>query len=530
MKISPLFVFFSGIIFFLTCCIHEPVTPNRCYYLSASGSDGNMGTKENPWQTIAKVNTIDFNPGDTIFLEGGSLFQGTVKFDSLDSGTEGKNVTIKSFGTGKAIINGDLSSGIEVNNCDYFNAEDLIITGAGRKDGNIADGVLVTGSSHILADGLEITGFQHSGLHVFKCNDVRITKVYSHDNGFSGIHISGNTAGDPEKFDNEDIYIGYCKTENNPGDPTVLTNHSGNGILASSVDRGVIEYCESFNNGWDMPWTGNGPVGIWIWDCNEFRIQYCISHDNKTNPVAKDGGGFDLDGGVSNSVIQYCLSYNNQGGGYGLFEFGAAKPWENNTLRYCISSNDGSLNGGSIAVWRGSNEMTMRNCDIYNNTFYNSLSSGFSLMIENNAPGFRYFNNIFVFKEAFLRPGTKLVSELFQNNCYFNLKGDKSIAGFKNIDEWAAITSNEMLNGMMVGIFSDPLLNDPAGFSTAGTVNLNPALLASFSLKPGSPLAGKGLDLKKVFTLDRGATDISGNDLSQDSVFDIGALKYLKKE
>ena len=177
------------------------------------------------------------------------------------------------------------------------------------------------------------------------------------------------------KYDNENIYIGHCIAENNPGDPAVKDNHSGNGILASSVKRGTIEYCEAFNNGWDMPWTGNGPVGIWIWDCRDIIIQYCIAHDNKTRPGAGDGGGFDLDGGVSNSVIQYCLSYNNQGAGYGLFEFGAAKPWENNIIRYNISQNDAIFNTGSVAIWRGEAGV-MRNCEIYNNTFYNNTSTG----------------------------------------------------------------------------------------------------------------------------------------------------------
>jgi hypothetical protein len=528
MKNQALLVICFGIFFLLTCCKNAPEVQVGCYYLSASGNDVNPGTKEKPWQTVTKVNTLDLSPGDTLFLEGGSVFPGTIKLDSLDSGTEGKEVTIKSFGTGKATIDGGLSAGIEVNACDYFNVEDLMLTGAGRKDGNITDGVFIAGSDHLRIDRLEISGFQHSGLHVYKCNDVQITNVHSHDNGFAGILVDGNTAYDPLNFDNEDIYIGYCLTENNPGDPTVLNNHSGSGILASSVNRGVIEYCESFNNGWDMQWTGNGPVGIWIWDCNDFKIQYCISHDNKTNPVAKDGGGFDLDGGVSNSVIQYCLSYNNQGGGYGLFEFGAGKPWENNTLRYCISLNDGSLNGGSVAIWRGSPEMTMRNCDIYNNTFYNSTQRGYSLTIENNATGFRFFSNIFVFKEAFLIPGARLVSELFQGNCYFNLSGDRSIAGFKDLGEWAAITSNEMLDGRMAGFYADPRLVDPSGFLPSGTVKLNKDDLMAFSLKSGSPLIGRGLDLEQLINIDPGATDIAGTDLSTDTVFDIGALKYRK--
>jgi hypothetical protein len=530
MKIQALKVISFVIILFLTGCSSETGKTGRFYYVSSSGHDSNPGTKEKPWQTLSKINATDLGPGDTVLLEGGSLFSGTIRLDSLDSGSEGKEIFIGTYGGGKATIDGGASEGFMIDGCKYLSINNLEIKGSGRKEGNRSDGVYIAFSEHVKAEGLEISGFQHTGLHVHISHDIQISNVYTHNNGFSGINITGNTAGDPVKFDNEDIYIGYCIAENNPGDPTVPGNHSGNGILASSVNRGVIEYCESFNNGWDMPWTGNGPVGIWIWDCTDFKIQYCVSHDNKTNPVAKDGGGFDLDGGVSNSVIQYCLSYNNQGGGYGLFEYGAAKPWENNTLRYCISFNDGSLNGGSVAIWRGSPALTMRNCDIYNNTFYNATTHGNSLAIENNSPGFRFFNNIFVFRGAFLLPGQKLVSELFLSNCYFSLSGERSIAGFKDIQEWAELTANEIVNGRIAGLYTDPMMNNPAGFSPGPNQKLTSEGMAPFALELNSLLIDRGLDLNRLYNIDPGDADISGNALPQGKGFDIGALEFITKK
>ena len=113
-------------------------------------------------------------------------------------------------------------------------------------------------------------------------------------------------------------FAGSGRKSGNRSDGILVTRC--NGILASSVEYGTIEYCEAFNNGWDMPWTGNGPVGIWIWDCTDFTIQHCISHHNRNHPEAADGGGFDFDGGVSNSTIQYCISHHNEGAGYGLYE------------------------------------------------------------------------------------------------------------------------------------------------------------------------------------------------------------------
>jgi hypothetical protein len=165
------------------------------------------------------------------------------------------------------------------------------------------------------------------------------------------------------------VRIDRCVADNNPGDPSNLTNHSGNGIVVGNVRNGTIEYCEAMNNGWDMPRKGNGPVGIWAWNSDRVVIQFCISHDNKS--PGDDGGGFDLDGGATNSVLQYNLSYNNDGPGYFLCQYPGAPDFKNNVIRYNISHNDGVKNNrrSGIDVYSGSPNAS--NCQVYNNTVYN---------------------------------------------------------------------------------------------------------------------------------------------------------------
>ena len=51
--------------------------------------------------------------------------------------------------------------------------------------------------------------------------------------------------------------------------------------------------------------------------------------------------GFDLDGGCSACVIEFCLSYNNSGPGFLVCSFGGPDATVYNTVRYSVSYNDG---------------------------------------------------------------------------------------------------------------------------------------------------------------------------------------------
>jgi hypothetical protein len=498
------------------------------YYVSPEGDDSHSGrSRAKAWKTIEKINDTDFTPGSTILFQGGESFTGTIMLSEADAGRAGRPVTISSYGDDKARIIGGDAEGLSASDCDHLVIRDLLFQGSGRKTGNATDGVLIEESDSILIDHVEVYGFQHSGIHVRASIAARITHVYAHHNGFAGIHVTGLTSNHETNYDNADLYIGHCVAESNPGDPTVLRNHSGNGILASSVKGGVIEYCEAFNNGWDMPWTGNGPVGIWIWDCTDFIIQYCIAHNNKTNPVAADGGGFDFDGGVSNSIMQYNLSYNNKGCGYGLYEFGAAKTWENNIIRYNISQDDGIINGGAVGIWKADNRGTMRNCEIYNNTFYNSAEKGPIIWLYDHYPGFSFRNNIFVYNGTFLDEGQELGDEVLQGNLYWNLAGGLGIGEYGSLEEWAAATGKEMLNDELVGRYMDPGLTSPGRASLTDPGLLDPVHLPEYLPMLGSPVIDAGLDLTTLFGLDTGRKDILGNNLPAGRSCDIGAVEYM---
>ncbi|MEA3462166.1 MAG: right-handed parallel beta-helix repeat-containing protein, partial [Bacteroidota bacterium] len=288
---------------------------------------------------------------------------------------------------------------------------------------------------------------------------------------------------------------------------------------------GIIEYCEAFNNGWDMAWTENGPVGIWIWDCTDFIIQYCISHHNRTNPVAADGGGFDLDGGVSNSVIQYCISHNNEGAGFGLYEFGAAKPWENNTIRYNISQDDGIINGGSLGIWKADNQGVMRNCLIYNNTFYNSRENGSCIWLYDHYPGYQFYNNVFVYNGSLISEGQSLKDEFFLGNLYWNLSEGVEFFEYASLENWARASGNEMHEEQLIGLFRDPVLKEAGSLVLTDPAKIDQASLTGYVPQPESPLVDRGLDLRQMFNLDVGEKDLAGTAIPLKNNYDIGAIE-----
>jgi len=482
---------------------------SRDYHVSPGGDDSHSGTAAKPWKTIAKVNTTDLRPGDRVLFEGGKTFQGTISLDTRDSGVSDRKVRVSSYGSGRATINGGDGSGLIAKGCSHLVVEDLNFVGCGRKQGNNGSGVTVRDGTGIEVDRAEVSGFRLDGLAAISVRDTRITHVHAHDNGSSGIGVGG---GDSAGELSENVYIGRCVAENNAGDPLNLDNHSGNGIVVGGVKGCLIEYCEAMNNGWDMPHEGNGPVGIWAWNADRVTIQFCVAHDNKS-PSA-DGGGFDLDGGVTNSVLQYNYSYHNEGPGYFLCQYPTGPVWKNNIVRYNVSVNDGTKNNTQSALEVYGGDERMSDAEVYNNTVYNERGGavGFGAL---PAPRVRFRNNIFVTGGQMIKGDP--APARFEGNCYWTIGGGRFAVGeHASLAEWAAATGQERTEGAILGRFADPLLTDLGSAPRLKPEQLES--LAAYRLRPGSPCLGAGLLIQN-----NGGRDFWGRKVPKDKRPSIGA-------
>ena len=478
-----------------------PVLSSLTYYVDGlKGNDQNAGTTpEEAWQSIARINQVDFHPGDQLLFAGGQTFTGTLLFQQEDGGTEDHSITVSSFGNGRALIHAGTGCGFQLHGCAHVVVSNLIFVGCGRKSGNDGSGVKLCRTRDIKLDSLEVSGFRLSGVYATGDENTRITNVYAHENGSAGI----STYGEDENTRTKNLYIGYCVAANNPGNPKNLDNHSGNGILAGCVDDGLIEYCEAFNNGWDMPRKGNGPVGIWGYDCNRLIIQHCVSHDNKTASGAHDGGGFDLDGGATRSILQYNLSYNNHGCGYFFCQYQGAKRWKDNTCRYNISINDGLANQFcGILIW--ADDKGMSNAQIYNNVVINSRCAIYSQDI----PGLSFHNNVLIADKVVV--AGRLNQAIFINNLYHIPKdGAVSQDGdnvFKTLMEWAQATGKEVVDGHHTGFTVDPKLVLPDDLSELPKDPRQLKNMPFYRLQADSPCIGAGTVIE-----DNSAIDFFGN-------------------
>ena len=488
----------------LSCVV--AVQAQKSYYLSNSGSDDSEGSQAKPWKTITRLNHQQLVPGDRVYFNGGDVFEGTIQLDSTERGTAARPIELNAYGRGPAHIKSGAAEGLRLTNTRFIALKNLAFHGLGRKEGNTSQGVNIAYSKYITARNLDIQGYQKAGLLFYCSSYCRADAVYAHDNGAAGILVSG----EKDKSDCYDIKLTFCRAENNPGDPTQLENHSGNGILVGLCRKVVVSNCVATNNGWDMPRIGNGPVGIWAYEADSVIIEHCISYRNKTSVGGEDGGGFDLDGGITNSIIQYCLSYENQGGAFGIFQYAGASNWYNNIIRFNISENDGEVSTAhaGVYVWNSSNDAKQFNkCYFYNNIIYNSRGAAIRYATESTHSEFFFLNNIFVGHDSLLK-GNYDSSQFYGNN-WWSMVGEFRVDEFASLDSWARAKKKEWRNDQVTGFQIEPDFHHPGKTNITKADSL--AHFDNYRYNKVPAFLYKGVDVEKLAGMKTLQKDFLGN-------------------
>jgi hypothetical protein len=477
----------------------------RAYYVNLLGNDTNPGTVTAPFKTIGKVNGIKLSAGDSVCFKAGQTFKGSLLI--TQPGTGDHPVIITSYGRGKAIIDAGSMRAVSLYKTQYIIVKNLKMVGLGRKTGNRQNGLVLLNSNHIMVWDMDISGFQKSGLLIDSSSTIDVEEIFVHDNGSAGITVEGRTS----KKDSRDIVITNCRAENNPGDPTMLDNHSGNGIVVGHCTNVTIARCIATNNGWDMPRIGNGPVGIWCYEADSVLIDHCLSYKNKTSKGGADGGGFDFDGGTTNSIIQYCFSHDNQGSGYCIFQYWGASLFYNNIIRNNISYNDGTVSDSQagLYIWNSSGDpKQFHDCEVYGNIIYNTKVAAISFSEKSRNNGFHFYHNVFVGRDTLIKGRDSLGKCKFEGNDWWSMKSGFNIDGIKSLKAWAKKIGQEQKGGKIVGLNINPLFRNPdwKNFTSLRKLNL---FTSGYKLSKTSAL-------KKLF----------GGDLQQTNWFNYRIFTY----
>lgn len=512
------------------------------YYVSAAGDDAKDGTTvERAWRSIHRVNAGRYRPADSILFHGGDVFAGNLVLDPGNAETGRDGITITSYGSGLATLRAGNGTGILLRNLGNVTVADLVVLGSGRAT-NTGNGVEFLNDldgnrkiERVRISNLQARGFGLHGIVVHGgpadasqsgYRDVRITNCVASDNVHTGILVTGVFDPAANGYANENVYIGRCQAFDNSG-IRGYHNHSGNGIFLEDVDGGTIERCVAYHNGFLCDFPGGGPIGIWTAVANNVIIQFCESHHNRTMDSSADGGGFDFDGGVTNSIMQYNYSHDNDGSGYLLWMYrGSPHVFRGNVVRYNISENDGRKHGYGAIHCGGE----ISDCDIYHNTIYiTPAPSGTPRGILTAGVDMRFSNNLIVTTGGLpLLEGENRPGLIVAGNCYWSSGCPFIITwagqSYHSLDAWRAATGQERAGAKDTGISADPLLGHPGHGGTLDDADQLEALSA-YRLRPGSPLIGAAVDLRALYGIDVGKRDFRGNKLPLGAEYDIGACE-----
>ncbi|MCK5172621.1 MAG: right-handed parallel beta-helix repeat-containing protein [Planctomycetes bacterium] len=385
----------------------------RVYYLdSDSGMDSNSGlTAEEAWKSLSKAGSVGLKAGDTLRIKRGSRFQGSLRIEAV--GAEDHRTVIEAFGQGPppVIDASGFLAGVHILNSHYVVVKDLeIVADGGRpRDGSDARkryGVFVqaTGSSttgHITLKNLFIhdiypaTGSSLGGRNPTSYYGTAIG-VYGAENPSTNflvegcrIERTGYKAIDLKQIQQVQVLGNRMK---DIGGPAIQPGRVDDLIVRGNVVDGSGSYV-------DPRMHGRGS-GIWPWTCNRILIEKNRFMHARGRA---DSCGIHIDFNCWDVVVQYNLSYDNEGGFVEILGNN-----HNCAYRYNVSINDGSRVKGrdgahqegkvlwtSGFVGKNNTKTGPFNSYIYNNTIYVGENSRSCFSIAPTTEGLLIANNIF---------------------------------------------------------------------------------------------------------------------------------------
>jgi Right handed beta helix region len=506
------------------------------YYVSPNGNDNNAGTSNlTPWQTIERVNNFAFPAGSTVSFEGGQTFTGCLVFNNgnVPSSSASVPFTVNSYGTGMATISSDCSgtsaAAITGDNVHGFTMDGLRIVNGG----STIYGVLLENQSstaptqNITVKNSEITGFAPvSG----SPNGGEIWVVGFAMNGNNGplnnVQILNNTLHGAAVTSGDGVGVGgYGYGENitnvlvqgntiyNLGMPASST---GAAILANGWNQATIQYNLIHDIGANVTSCG-GASGIEVYASNKLTVRFNEVFNVQPSPnytAGCDWDGIDLDGGTTNSVVEYNYTHHNAGAALLAYDSNpTGTTWGPNIYRYNISEDDdwAKAEGGLFAIVPNPPPHAI---SIYGNTFFDHVTTQKSMTSSSAcflygytsgawASGSLVADNICVMNDSdkYGRNGNFIYNPngesgmILSNNLYYT-------TGSSPIWRWGGTQIQGISNWVIANHETNPVFGDPllSSGGNGGTCTWTPsagngpqACPQAYQLQAGSLALGEGV-------------------------------------
>ena len=527
------------------------------FYVSPFGNDNSTGTSPtDAWKTINKLNEQSFASGDSILFERGGIWQGM--FHLQGSGSPSNPVVVSAFGVPSLpnpTIDGDgFQAAILIYNDSHITIEHLTLTNqSSHLDANGVVKKLPTflGETNDWGSGKNVRFGIKVVADIMSLEDIVVNDVYIHDiyptptnpenqhlgygikfenrsdtlnglintidhitiedvevtrTGHYGLWIKALGLAGNEEIKNEDVLVTGC----------VFSHTGGSGFVPNRSRDVIVEHCVFNHTGSsidDRMWKRGS--GTWPFKCERVFIQ----HNRLMNAHGpQDSYSAHIDYGNKDVVVQYNLSFNNEGGFAEVLGDNI-----NCGFRYNISINDGYREDPEGLEWNKKGKI-----------FWVSTFCGGTVRCPSQGTFF-YNNTIYV--DSTLNPEIYVWPEagdihILNNLIRMDADGETLHSLLESTDNEYEISSNLFYPASRIDL--DPFLNEnalmvnPLFLETSASIPVQSAL--NFQLQPGSPAIGEGTLIAGSgnpldFLANNGGRDFFGQPVSPNAQPSIGAIQ-----
>jgi hypothetical protein len=341
------------VIFWLTICarLSSLLVFGAEYYVDAtSGDDGNSGkTPEMAWRSLEKVNLAEFKPGDRIRFRAGSTWAGHLVVTAR--GEAAHPIVFEAYGPGARptiATSGEFEEALLLRNVQHVEVRGLEVTNMGTNNAPRRGVHILADNAGSLRNTLVTDLFVHNvnGTQRIKDNGgiVFTTRGERTPTRFDGLRIERNIVWRVDRSGIVAQSYHASRTRWFPSTNVVIRDNwigdvGGDGITPWATDGCLVEHniLQGANER-----AGTYNAGIWPWSTDNTVIRLNRASGVKT---LLDGQGFDSDFNSRNTLLEFNLSHDNEGGFLLICTPGQRKRNENcgnvgTIARYNISRHD----------------------------------------------------------------------------------------------------------------------------------------------------------------------------------------------